>query len=155
MKFILVVLAFFVTMTTARAAPTDVVYQGGGTVTGTAGCPGWNPLRQFFHGTYWVPVASSTNGPDSVITFHFGNGTAEGFELRNGVFTTDFKTVLATHVYTRTGTYPASLRILSRAPVTITTATQTVAITGTVRGWDRQPNCHVNFTMMLVRDLNP
>jgi hypothetical protein len=139
----------------ANAASTDVVFRGGGTFTSTSGCEGWNPAKDFFVGTYWVPVAGSTNGPDSVITFHFGNGTAEGFQRDGDVFTPAFKSVWAVHAYTRIGTYDAFVRVTSRTPATITKNTKGVDLVGAVRGWDRDTNCVANFTMKLVRDLQP
>ena len=59
---------------TAHAAPTDVVFRGGLFVTSTSGCTGYNPDKNYFTGTYWVPVAGSTNGPDSVLNFLQGGG---------------------------------------------------------------------------------
>ena len=40
----------------AVAAPTDVIFKGGGTITSTSGCTNWNPDKSFFMFTYWVPV---------------------------------------------------------------------------------------------------
>ena len=139
----------------AQALPTDVVYKGGGTFTVTSGCTGFNPINQFFLGTYFVPVAGSTNGPDSTITFHFGNGGAEGFKLTNDVFTSTFKAVTATHVYTRTGSYPAFVSISPQVPAVITTTTPRVTVIGFVKGWDNVPNCLVHFQLNMVKDLMP
>jgi hypothetical protein len=92
--------------TPALAASTDVVFKDGPAIPATSGCTDWNPLKDFYLGTLWVPVTGSTNGPDCVITFRQVNGTAEGY-LDAGVFTSTFKAVHAHHVYTRVGTYDA------------------------------------------------
>ena len=155
MRVILASIVSLVLAWGASAAPTDVVFRGGGHFISTSGCDGWNPDKEFFVGTYWVPVPGSTNGPHSTITFHFGNGTAEGFFLANGVFNSTFKSVQATHVYTLTGTYSAFVKITSRTPATLSTSTNVVTIVGAVRGCDRDPNCITNFRMALVRDLDP
>ncbi|MCB1381057.1 MAG: hypothetical protein KDK89_22220 [Alphaproteobacteria bacterium] len=139
----------------AQAAPTDVVFQGGVSITSTVNCPGWNPDKDLAWGTYWVPVAGSTNGPDSVITFHFPNGTAEGFELGADVFTSTFKPVTAYHVYTRVGKYAALARVAQQVPATLSTTTPTVTVRGAIKNWDRQAGCIVNFTLTGVRDLRP
>jgi hypothetical protein len=138
----------------AHAQPTDVVFQGGIVVTSTSGCTNWDPVKQLGWGTYWVPVAGSTNGPDSVITFRFGT-SAEGFQLNNGVLTPAFKPMDAFHIYTRVGNYPAFGRVTSQIPATITTATQRVTVLGAIKGWDHTPTCVVNFSLNAVRDLNP
>ena len=101
----------------AEAASTDVVFKGGMDVTSTSGCTGWNPDKHFFVGTYWVPVAGSTNGPDSVINMH--DNSSEGFQLDNGVFTSTYKAVHAVHSYTRIGTYNAFIKVTSQVPATI------------------------------------
>ena len=56
----------------AWAASTDVVFKGGGVFTSTSGCTGWNPNKEFFFGTYWVPVAGSTNAVARVSAMKFG-----------------------------------------------------------------------------------
>jgi hypothetical protein len=137
-----------------HAAPTDVVFKGGMTVPSTSGCTNWNPDKQFFVGTYWVPVAGSTNGPDSVINMHSGN-SSEGFQLDNGVFTSAFKAVHAVHSYTRIGTYNAFIKVTNQLPTTILTTTQKVTVDGSIKGFDGTPTCIVKFTMSLVRDLQP
>lgn len=139
----------------AAAAPTDVVFQGGMVITGATNCANWSPSRQLLFGTYFVPVAGSTNGPDSTLTFHFNNRTAEGFTLSNGVFTSAFNSVQAVHVYTRTGTYPAFVQVTSQSPATITKLTTAVKVVGAVRGWDRSPTCVVTFELNASRDPNP
>jgi hypothetical protein len=149
------VLSLAVGSTCGVAAPTDVVFLGGGHFSSTSGCEGWNPDKEFFVGTYWVPVAQSTNGPDSVITFHFGNGTAEGFQRDQDVFSSNFKRVDAVHVFTRIGTYSASVKVTEQKPETIRRNTQSVSVTGAVKGWDRDADCIVNFRMNLVRNLQP
>lgn len=141
--------------TIAQAASTDVVFRGGATVTSTSGCTGWNPDKQFFVGTYWVPVSGSTNGPDSVVNFLFPGGGGEGFQLNGGVLTTAYKSVRATHIYTRNGNYTASMRVTARSPATITKTTQRVWLAGSVKRWDQQTNCIVNFQMNLLREPNP
>ncbi len=139
----------------AQAASTDVVFKGGATVTSTSGCTGWNPDKQFFIGTYWVPVSGSTNGPDSVVNFLFPGGGGEGFQLNGGVLTATYKNVQATHIYTRNGNYTASMRVTSRSPATIIKSTQRVWLVGSVKKWDQQTNCVVNFQMNLLREPNP
>jgi len=149
----LVLIALLVLAGSAQAASTDVVFKGGGNFTSTTGCTGWNPDKEFFLGTYWVPVAGSTNGPDSVITFHFGNGTGEGFQRDGDVFLkAAFRRVRAVHVYTRIGTYFAYVKA-SQSPETILDTTETLTVTGAIKGWDQVPDCIVNFTMSLVKDL--
>ncbi len=143
------------TTQTANAASTDVVFRGGLNVTSTTTCPDWNPNKEFFLATYWVPVAGSTNGPDSVLTFHSGNGSAEGFELSSGTFTSTYQSVDTMHVYTRIGSYPAFVKVTSQNPATILTTTQKVTVTGAVKGFGFQSTCIVNFTMSLVRNLDP
>jgi hypothetical protein len=139
----------------AQAAPTDVVFKGGAVITSTTGCTGWNPATNFFVGTYWVPVAGSTNGPDSVINFLQPGGGGEGFQLDNGVFNATFKAVHANHIYTRIGTYDAFVRVTGQSPAVILTTTTRVTVVGSVKGWDNTPTCIANFTMNLVRDLQP
>lgn len=139
----------------ARAASTDVVFMGGFTVTSTSGCTGWNPDKRYFTGTYWVPVAGSTNGPDSVLTMLSQGGGGEGFEIRNGVFTTAYKTVTAYHIFTRVGTYLAQVKIASRNPATIATTTPAVGIKGSIKGFDNVATCVVNFSANMLRQLDP
>ena len=139
----------------AQAAPTDVVFLGGLVVTSTSGCTGFNPDKNYFTGTDWVPVAGSTNGPDSVLNFLFGGGGGEGFQLNNGVFTSTYKPVNATHIFTRNGTYFAQLKVTQGTPATISTTTKTVTVVGAVKGWDQQAACVVNFSMSLVKNLRP
>ena len=140
---------------TAQAAPTDVVFWGGLVVTSTSGCTGYNPDKNYFTGTYWVPVTGSTNGPDSVLNFLQTNGGGEGFQLNNGVFSSTYKPVTATLIFTRNHTYIAQLKVTQRTPATISTTTKTVTVVGAVKGWDGQPGCIVNFSMSLVKNLRP
>jgi hypothetical protein len=139
----------------AQAASTDVVFRGGLNVTSTSGCTGWNPDKQYFTGTYWVPVAGSTNGPDSVLSLLFPGGGGEGFELRNGAFSATYKTVNAHHIFTRVGTYLAQLKISIQNPTVIATTTPTVSFRGTIKGFDNVSTCLVNFSANLIRQLDP
>lgn len=139
----------------AEAAPTDVVFMGGLTVTSTSGCTGWNPDKRYFTGTYWVPVAGSTNGPDSVLTMLFPGGGGEGFEIRNGEFTSTYKTATAYHIFTRVGTYSAQVKITSRNPATVTTTTPAVGIKGSIKGFDNLATCVVNFSANMLKQLDP
>jgi hypothetical protein len=139
----------------AQAAPTDVVFLGGLDVTSTSGCAGYNPDKEFFIGTYWVPVVGSTNGPHSTLNFLNRGGGGEGFFLANDVFTSVYKPVEATHIFTLNGTYFAQLKVTKQTPATISTTTKTVTVAGAVKGWDRQVGCVVNFTMSLVKNLRP
>jgi hypothetical protein len=141
--------------TSAQSAPTDVVFWGGLNVDSTSGCTGWNPVKQTFWGTYWVPVAGSTNGPDSVLSLLNRGGGGEGFQLNNGVFTTTYKTVNAVHVFTRIGTYSAQVKIKSQVPATILTTTPRITISGSIKGFDSTPTCVVNFSANMVRNLEP
>ena len=140
---------------TAHAAPTDVVFLGGLVVTSTSGCTGYNPDKNYFTGTYWVPVTGSTNGPDSTLNFLQTSGGGEGFFLANGKFTSVYKLVEATHIGTLNGTYFAQLKVTKQTPATISTTTKTLTVVGAVKGWDRQPGCIVNFSMSLVKNLRP
>ena len=139
----------------ALAASTDVVFKGGMDITSTTGCTtGWDPNKHFFVATYWVPVAGSLNGPDSVISMREGL-SSDGFQLRNGVFTSTFQSVQAMHVYTRIGTYNAFIKVTARSPATILTTTQNVTVVGAIQGFDFRPTCVLNFTMNVLRDLRP
>lgn len=139
----------------SHAAPTDVVFHGGLNVTSTTGCTGWNPDRQYFTGTYWVPVAGSTNGPDSILTMLFPGGGGEGFELRNGAFTAAYKTVNAHHISARVGAYLAQLKISIQNPAVLATTTPTVSFRGSIKGFDNLSACVVNFSANLIRQLDP
>jgi hypothetical protein len=138
----------------AEAATTDVVFKGGGTFTSATNCPDWNPAKNFFSGTYWTPVATTTNGPDTIITFH-QDMSVEGFELKSGSFNTTYKPVKAYHIYTRVGNYNASIKLSSQTPAVITKTTQGVNLTGSIKGFGFQTTCIANFNMNLVRDLQP
>ena len=139
----------------ANAASTDVVFKGGLDITNTSGCTGWDPVNQFFLGTYWIPVTGSTNGPDSVLTMHSGDAGAEGFYLPGGVFTSLFKTVQALHIFTRTDIYSAFVKVSSQTPAAIATTTQKITVNGQVKGFGSTLACIVTFAFSGVRDLQP
>lgn len=139
----------------AQAASTDVVFWGGLNADSTAGCTGYDPVKQTFWGTYWVPVAGSTNGNDSVLNLLNRGGGGEGFQLNGDVFTTAFKNVDAFHIFTRVGTYAAQIRIKTQTPQVILTTTPRVTITGAIKGFDHTATCVVNFSANLVRQLDP
>ena len=139
----------------ALAASTDVVFWGGLNVDSTTGCTGWNPDKSNFWGTYWVPVAGSTNGPDSVLNLLFRGGGGEGFQLNGDVFATTFKTVDAFHIFTRVGSYSAQIKIKTQTPATILTTTPRITISGSIKGFDNTATCVVNFSASLIRQLNP
>lgn len=153
--FGMALLALVASPAAALAASTDVVFWGGLNVDSTSGCTNWNPDKQDFWGTYWVPVAGSTNGPDSVLNLLNRSGGGEGFQLNNGVFTTTFKNVDAVHVFTRIGNYAAQIKIKSQVPAIIATTTPKVAISGSIKGFDNTATCVVNFSASLIRQLNP
>lgn len=154
-RFVLSVLGLLALTSIATANPNDVVFKGGLTVTSTSGCQnGWDPKNQFFIGTYFVPVAGSSNGSDSTITFHQLD-SSEGFTLINGSFTTAYKKVQGTHVYTRAGTYDAYVLVSVQTPAVITTSTKSLTMAGSLKGWSFNSSCIINFHLNAVKDLQP
>ncbi|MBH0237573.1 hypothetical protein [Methylobrevis albus] len=139
----------------AQAASTDVVFKGGGTITRVSGCTGETPDKQFFVGTYLTPVAGSTNGDNTILTFHFDGHSSEGFQKNDGRIGSTFEKVWNVHISDRLDSFDPMMRITSQSPSTITATTQSVVVSGAVKGWNRGPNCIVFFTMRLTRDLLP
>lgn len=132
----------------AQAGP--VVFMGGLHVYSTSGCVGWDPVRMFQLATFQVPVAGSTNGTDSTITIFMGNNS-NAFQLRNGVFTSTFKWVEATGINGRAWTYSAMVKVTAKTPATITTATTSAEIVGSIKGGYGNPECVTNFRLNGVR----
>lgn len=137
----------------ASAATTLVTFKGGLIVTSTSGCQDWNPNGQFFQGTYELPVGGSPAGYYSSLNLLNPSGSAEGFQRSNDVFTTVYKAVTAMHVYTSINSFSAYLKINSQSPAVISTATQSVTLTGSIKNWGQDADCIVNFRMALVKDL--
>jgi len=137
-----------------RALPSDVVFQGGISVTSTTGCTIWNPNKRWFVGVYRVPVVGSSGSPDSYLIFSVGDAV-ESFRLIGDTFSTAFKTVESTSIGTQMDTFSASVKIAAQVPATIGLSTLRVDVTGTVQGWEHEPSCVVNFIMSGVRHLNP
>lgn len=150
----MIIAAAVLAASASLAHAADIVFWGGLSVTSTANCNNWNPDKQMFTGTYFVPIAGSQNGTDSTLIFHNNGVGGEAFTLFNDVFTGTFKDVEATHIYTRAGTYPAKVK-LTQTPTTLGLTTNAVKAVGSVRGWDHDTDCVVNFTFQGLKNLNP
>lgn len=147
-----VIAALLLGIAPAKAA--EVVFKGAMLITSTSGCTsGWNPVGEIKEATYWLPIAGSSNGNKSVITLREGTG-AEGFATEDGVFTSSYKTVNATHVGTLTGTYTASLRMASQSPAKPVATTNLIRATGTIKGFDFRAGCTISFDMSVYRIAN-
>ena len=151
-RFIAVAMVLLAGVQGARAA--DVVFWGGLSVTSTAGCSNWNPDKNMFTGTYFVPIAGTANGTDSSLVFHYNSIGGEAFTLFGGRFANSYKDVEATHIYTRAGAYAAKLKLV-QTPAALTATSGSVKAVGSIKGWDNDADCLVNFTFQGLRNLNP
>lgn len=150
MKPLIAAIALLATVGAAEAGP--VVFRGGAHIASTSGCTVWNPVKNYFFATFQRPVAGSSNGPDSTITLGWGQLNVNAFTIRDGVFTSTYKPAALTITDGRVMTGTVLVKINSQIPATITAATQSVLLTGSIKGVNT-PDCILNFRMHVLKDL--
>jgi hypothetical protein len=140
------------------ATAAEIVWKGGAQATATSGCTGWDPKGDVWLAYYFFPLSGTSNGSSSTFSFQSGN-SAEAFQLGGGKFSSTFKSVTATHIYTRAGQYPSKLKIISQTPAlaSVTTATQTISGSLQIKGWDNWDESYscvvtINYSLQKTTD---
>lgn len=136
-----------------RNATTLVKWRGNMTFTSRgAGCSpsSWNPVTD--HAIIrFMPSGLGTNGTRSYLTIFYPQ-YAMGFGLL-GRFTSAYKQVDAMDIGGGISSYRPRVRFATQVPAVLTASTQQLTITGQISGFYYEPNCVINFTAAMLRDL--